>query len=372
MDEIEKKILSSSQLEIKSKVKNLLFYTNRKRGAKRSWNNRHRKVLQLNPEYSSPCDKGVENEHKKLWAPFRKNVDLTTIRISRNISGKADPRMIPEDLFVSDIEPSLMINPMSHFLSHKSFYNQWFSEGLFPKDYFHRINNQYLDRNLNHISFNQFEKMATEIPYPIVLKPNTDSYGGENVYFVKDVKKLLEISKTMSDFVIQEKIEQFEFFKKYNPVGLNTFRVYVYRSVIDDQYHVVNIALRMGKGGSLDNETAGGIHSLVHNDGSLNNYAVSKYGVRFEEHPDTGLKFDKVIPKFDDLIKLSIEVSQKIFFTRIIALDACLDVSGKWRMIEVNTQAAAIRLSQYGGVPFFGDFTEEVIEYCKSNHWALI
>jgi hypothetical protein len=40
-------------------------------------------------------------------------------------------------------------------------------------------------------------------------------------------------------------------------------------------------------------------------------------------------------------------------------------------MLEINTKGHSIRFSQYHGYPFFGEFTDEVIEYCKENHWAL-
>ena len=44
-------------------------------------------------------------------------------------------------------------------------------------------------------------------------------------------------------------------------------------------------------------------------------------------------------------------------------MDLCFDKNSKWRVVEVNTKGITIRFSQYGGKPFFGDFTEEVIEY---------
>src|SRR5699024_10072732 len=104
--------------------------------------------------------------------------------------------------------------------------------------------------------------------------------------------------KASSDFVVQEQISQHEFFRKYNPVGLNTIRVYVYKSVINSRWHVINVALRMGKGGSLDNETDGGIYTMINEKGVMNGYAVDKYGQRFTTHPDTDFSFDDQIPAF--------------------------------------------------------------------------
>lgn len=367
-----KSILSNKDLSLKERIKNFLIYIRRKKGAEKSWTRRHQKVFNVNSTYKKHCNERLESKHQKKWSTFRRNVDLSTLRICKNISGRADPRIIPEDIFVSDIEPTLLSDESVHLLSHKSFYNRWFPEGIFPKDILHCINGDYLDSNLNPINHKEFEKLARKIVYPVVMKPNMDSFGGKDVYFVKDGKSLINLSKESDDFVVQEQILQHEFFKKYNRVGLNTIRVYVYKSVKDDHYYVINMALRMGKGGSLDNETSGGIHTMINEDGFLNNYAVDKYGTKYEKHPDTGYAFESQIPAHGDLKDLALKVAKKVFFTRIIGLDVCYDKSGNWRVIEVNTKGHTIRFSQYGGQPFFGEFTDEVIAYCEQKHWALI
>jgi len=366
-----KNIINNQNLTLKDRLKNVLLYISRKRGAKKSWEQRHQKVFDLNDSYNKPCNTSVETEHQKIWSVFRRRVDMSTLRICKNISGKSDARIIPEDIFVSDIEPTLLADESVHFLSHKSFYNRWFPEGVFPTDILHCINGQYLDSNLEPITFKEFRTNAQDITFPVVMKPNKDSFGGKDVYFIKNFDTLIELCRQSKDFVVQERIIQNDFFNKFNPVGLNTIRVYVYKSVVDDSYHVLNMTLRMGKGGSLDNETSGGIHTMINEDGFLNNYAVEKYGQKYAKHPDSGYSFDSKIPAFDDLKDLSIKIAEQIFFSRIVGLDMCYDKNNKWRVIEVNTKGHTIRFSQYGGQPFFGEFTEEVIKYTTTNHWAL-
>lgn len=371
MNSVYHNLLANKQLSPKGKAKRFAYYYARRKGAEKSWSNRHRKLFSLHQSYKKQCDASVELEHQSLWSPFRQKVDMSTLRICRNISGLADARIIPEDIFVSDIEPVLTTDEICHFQSHKSFYNRWFQEGIFPKDYLHRINGQYLDAGLNPLDFEDFKEVAQKLSYPVVMKPNRDSFGGKNVFFVKSSQELLKLSSQSPDFVIQEQIKQHGFFKKFNPVGLNTIRVYVYKSVSDGQLHVINMALRMGKGGSLDNETSGGIHTLIRANGYMNDYAVDKYGERFTNHPDTGYAFNYQIPAYEELKSMAEKVAEQVFFTRIIGLDVCFDESGCWRVIEINTKGHTIRFSQYGGQPFFGKFTEEVIDYCRLNHWTL-
>ncbi|HLR36754.1 MAG TPA: sugar-transfer associated ATP-grasp domain-containing protein [Chitinophagaceae bacterium] len=372
MDGIIKNIIGNKQFSTKSKFKNTLYYYARKRGAKKSWEKRHQKVFDWNSSYNTPCESDIESEHQMKWSSFSKEVDLSTLRICKNISGRADPRIIPEDIFVSDIEPTLVADESVHFLSHKSFYNRWFPDGVFPSDIFHNIDGQYLDSQLNPISFQELKRQAGSIVYPVVMKPNKDSFGGKDVFFIENVEDLINHCEKSDNFVVQEQLPQHAFFKKYNPVGLNTIRVYVYKSVKDNRPHILNMALRMGKGGSLDNLSTGGIQTMIRKDGSLNGYAVDKYGTKYAEHPDSGYSFDEMIPDLENMKELSLRIASQIHFTRIIGLDLCYAENSQWRLIEVNTKGHSIRFSQYGGQPFFGVFTDEVIDYCKKYHWALI
>jgi len=364
-------ILINNRLSPKQRLKNVILYQNRKRGAIKSWKRRHKKVYEQNNDFENPVDKSVEKDHRRLWSGFRRKVDPSTLRICGNMSGSADPRIVPEDIFVSDIEPSLSIDSSVNYLSNKSFYNHWFRANLFPRDLLHNIGGQYLDQDLNEISFDLFKIKCREITYPVVLKPNRDSYGGQGVSFVENSEQLIRLAKEKKDFVVQEKIDQHKFFKEFNHSGLNTFRINIYRSVKTNRLHILSSAIRMGVGGSLDNETAGGISIMIKDDGFMIGYAVDKFGRKYMKHPDTGLTFDKQIPDYEGLKNFSLKIGSQIFLTRIIGLDACCDERGNWRAIEINTKGLTIRSSQYGGQPFFGKFTEEVIEYCTKNHWTL-
>jgi hypothetical protein len=371
MKNISKQIISSKRLSAKNKFKKLIYYYLRKRGAERSWNRRHNSVLAVNKNYNKPCESEIETKHKQIWSVFRTNPDLTTLRISNNVSGVADPKIIPEDIFVADIEPSLITDKSVDYIGIKSFYNYWFPDDIFPKDLFHRLDGQYLSADLEAISFDEMEKISKRITYPVILKPNKDTYGGMDINVVNSAEELLKLAKERENFVVQEKIQQHDFFKKFNPVGLNTIRVYVYRSVVDNKLHVLSTTLRMGKGGSLDNESAGGIHCLITPSGHLNGYAVDKFCKKYDKHPDTGYLFKGIIPNYDQLKKVALEIAGKVFFSHIIGLDICFDTKNQWRVIEVNTKGHTIRFSQYGGQSFFGEFTDEVIDYCKRNHWVF-
>jgi hypothetical protein len=131
----------------------------------------------------------------------------------------------------------------------------------------------------------------------------------------------------------------------------------------------------MGKGGSLDNETAGGIVCSVRSDGKLHDYAVDRFGTKFVTHPDSGLRFSDLepVPHLRSLRTFACDMAQHLYLTRLASFDICLDINENWRAIEYNLFGQTIRFSQYAGNPFFGPFTSEVIDYCqKASRLNLI
>jgi hypothetical protein len=81
-----------------------VLYYRRARTIDREWRERHNKVMSLSPAYRRPCPAELEQEHLALWRRFRRVVCLDTLRVCFNISGRGDPRIIPEEIFAGEIE----------------------------------------------------------------------------------------------------------------------------------------------------------------------------------------------------------------------------------------------------------------------------
>lgn len=364
-----KQIFTGNQ-GLKEKVKSCLKYRNRSRGAKKAWKKRHSIVFKKHPEYKKAADEAKEKAHRKYWTDFRSNFSPDTFRICDAISGSADPGIIPEEIFQADIEPSLNRIPEAHYLGNKSLYNRLFPGGIFPKDYLHKIDGELLNGNYERIPHERLKELAEVLPYPVILKPNLDSWGGNAIEFIDSSEELHIKIKEKKNVVVQEKIQQHQHQGRLHPLSLNTVRVYLYKSVKDNRTHIVNIAQRMGNGGSLDNVASGGLISLVNEAGRMHGYALDRYGQKYETHPVTGLPFIQSLPEFGKMKNLAVDVASKLFQLRVVGLDLCYDSSGTWRVIEVNTKGHSIRFSQYPGQPFFGSFTNEVKIYCRYNHWS--
>lgn len=362
-------ILISSQ-PVKERVKNLVYYLSLKRASKRVWDKKHRILVKSNPDFNRPLDPALRRNHRKTWEPFDRNFNDATLQICRAVSGRADPLIIPEEIFRTDIEPSLNRHSEAHFQAHKSFYNRWFEKGIFPEDLLHIVNGVVLDSSYKRISAEQATKKCRSFTYPVVMKPNMKSYGGKGVRFIESASELCELIRMKKNIVIQKKIRQHPRLARYHDQSLNTVRVYLYKSVRDDQIHILAMMPRFGNGAQLDNISTGGMASYLTEDGHLPGYALSSSLEKHTRHPISGTPFTGAIPDFSKLKELSLKVAGKLFLLRIIGLDLCYDVDGRWRVIEINTTGHTIRSIQYHGKPFFGKFTGEVIEYCKKYHWT--
>ena len=93
-----KRILSGNK-PLKWRVKNAIKYTTRSRGAKKAWKKRHGIVFDKHPEYRKAAAKEKEKTHREYWSYFRSNFRPETFRICEAISGDADPKIIPEEIF---------------------------------------------------------------------------------------------------------------------------------------------------------------------------------------------------------------------------------------------------------------------------------
>ena len=352
-----------------SQLKAKLLHRRIRQLSRRDWRTRHHKVFERHPEYLAACPGTAEREHLSLWQPLRRDIRVDTLRVCYHLSGQANPAIIPEELFVSEVEPCLNHYPEARFLGNKSFYNRWFRSGVFPEAFLHNIEGEYFDSTYQPLLADQLPRLLAGLPYPVILKPSRESGGGYGIYFLQNSAELVEKMQGQQNFVVQEVIRQHPFLQQFNPPSLNTLRVYTYRSVVTNTVHVLNSSLRMGRGKQVDNESQGGVVCSLHDDGHFYNYAWDKLANKFERHPDTNLVFadQPQMPNFQKMKQLACEIARDVFLARLLGFDIGLDATGSWRVIEINVFGHAPRFSQYIGQPFFREFTNEVIEYCTQH-----
>ncbi len=358
-------------LQVLSTAKNALrdgrdrfLYQRRRAAVERDWKSRFQGVYRLHPEYGSPAPRDLEDRHTTYWKRFGK-VRLDTLRVCYHIAHHADYRIVPEEIHASTLERCLNAGDFPHFLSHKGYYERLYG-AIFPHVFFQRVEGLLVDSDLRPIDAQQVAALLVRLPYPVVFKPSIDSGGGRGLAFPRNAEELSALLDSRPNFVIQETLLQHPFFSAYHPSGLNTLKVYVYRSVRDESFHVLNVTARFGRSGSLDNEAAGGVVAAVDSEGCFRGFALDKYGEKFIAHPDTGLPFEqsRQIPNYPSLIECATRLAASLPILRLIGFDFCLQPDLTWRCIEINSLGSSIRFAQYHGEPFFGLYTDEVVEYC--------
>ena len=305
------------------------------------------------------------SQHKNKWQVLNKKFSTDTINACYSISENDHIDYVPEEIFEGVIEQKLNVNAPD-FLQHKSFYNRIFPNAGFIDDYFHKIDGLFFSCQHVKIDENELEKIMGTLNYPVIIKKSIDTAGGRDVHFVSSKEELKATLNKYDDAVVQPILKPHPYFKKFHDFGLNTIRVCLYRSVKTGQVHILNTTLRMGRDGHLDNETQWGLVCNLQEDGQLNKFVVDKYGNKLFEHPNSKIVFstcDK-IPAYEELKKTAIAITETIPYAKIISLDIAMDEAGEWKLIEVNLEYQTIRFAQYAGHPFFGKFTDEVIDYC--------
>lgn len=303
-----------------------------------------------------------KKEYREFWKSISPIINLETVEITKSLTGVFNKRIVPEEFYPLYFERYLNSDKSVSFLQNKSIYNKWFDKNTFPKDFFHKVDSVYYTYDFNIIDdiHDYISNYISEDDFPLVIKPNKDSYGGADVYFVNSKNDIKNTIMLHDNLVVQEKVEQSRLINDFNKDSVNTIRVCLYK---DEKglSHILNTSIRMGKDGSLDNETAGGIVCNIKSNGTLNKYAVDKYARKYFEHPNSGFLFEnKKLPFYLELEEASIQIAQKIIGARLISLDMALDSNNNWRCIETNLFGQTIRFAQYAGEPFFDMFTDEI------------
>jgi hypothetical protein len=196
-----RKIINTN-FSFKANLKKSVIYCNLKNGIYKSWSNRFKKI---DSNKLTPIDKDKEVLYKKKWSLFHSNINLKTLRLCTNLTGQFSDSYVPEEVFALDIEKTLNPDSNVDFISNKSFYNHWFGKGIFPKDVFHKIDGKYYNENLEPINFEKVRDL--NIKFPVVLKPNRDTYGGADINFVKNRESLLKLVTIRKNFCSSRKIE---------------------------------------------------------------------------------------------------------------------------------------------------------------------
>ncbi len=298
-----------------------------------------------------------------------------------------DKDIVPENICHDVIER--ILNPVHYdgYYTDKNNFDKLFPKGFLPTTILRRINGFYLDADYQMISINEnsFSNYLVRSGFQkLVLKPTLDTCSGQGVKLIEYQNGEWKIvgeeqplswnylqSECGKDLIIQEAMEQFDYISQFNPTSVNTLRLTIYRSVKTNKCEVPSAIMRIGgKGSIMDNAHAGGGYVALKLDGTLGNCVLDQYGRVCTIFNGIDFKETYRIPDFERVIMFAKEVGKHVLHHRLLALDIMLDKQGCPRLIEFNTgqsSAYSMWLFQFAGMPAFGEYTDEIIDYCKNN-----
>lgn len=316
-----------------------------------------------------------------------------------SVLGKADPiyfrlfsryigpdlNIISEDICRNVVEP--ILDPLKYvpYYSDKNMFDKLFPEGTMPQTLLRKMCGFYYDDKYHRIELqcdSDLKGILDSVPYSkIVVKPTVESSSGNGVRLFERCDKewcdmstgeklSVELLETHygDNLIVQECLEQADFMAYYNSTSVNTLRLTLYRSVKTDLCHIPSAIIRIGSRGALvDNAHAGGGYVGIHADGRLCHRVLNQYGQTIEDFNGIDFSQEHKIPNWERIVEFAKMVGRNVPHHRLLALDIMVDKSGEPRLVEFNCEYYSMWLFQFTMGPALGEFTDEVIAYCKQN-----
>lgn len=325
-----------------------------------------------------------EKEWQEKWSQLGYKPNPVYYRLFSRYIGN-DINIVPKDLCQNIIE--LTLNPFRYhgYYGDKNMFDKVMPDGVFPTTLLRRMYGCYYDAGYNRVTLDDTslgEMLDNSGFNRVIVKPTLITMGGVGVTLFNNENGVWTDVKTGEhltldyldrhsgeDFIMQEAFDQHEFMAKFNPTSVNTIRLAVYKSVKDDRCHVTQAVMRIGRKGSIvDNGCAGGMFvGIDKTNGSLLHNVCSEQGFTSTEFNGIDFKCEYKVPHWADIVRFAETVCQYIPNQRLFALDVALRSDGKPCLLEYNLTGFSIWLFQYVVGPAFGEYTDEIIDYCKSR-----
>lgn len=150
---------------------------------------------------------------------------------------------------------------------------------------------------------------------------------------------------------------------KLNESSVNTIRLLSFLDK-NGKVKIYSSVVRMGVNNSkVDNASSGGITCGIEEDGRLKPIAYSANGQKFDEHPNTHMKFNSiVIPNYSKLEELVQRLHIKLPHFRLLSWDFAVDVENDPILIEVNLRYGELDFHQLNNGPVFGNDTKKILD----------
>lgn len=303
---------------------------------------------------------------KSFYGRFGLKPSLIFHQFYKYSTGNVYINFIPDDIYYTYIDPFYNDWKLATYLDNKTYYHLLFPDVKQPGLIAYRQNGFWLDRSHNITTFNAVVE-AIRKEDCCFLKQATESEGGKGVYVLNNQNSEAEINDIINtisgDIVIQARLIQSKTLASLNSSSVNTIRLLTLL-MKDNSVKLCSTSLRMGINGSkVDNASSGGITVGVKPNGTLNSFAYSASGIKYDCHPTSQVEFSTItIPNYGQIVELVKTEAQKKPHFRLISWDIALDESNEPVLIEANLRYGELEFHQLNNGPIFGDDTNRILE----------
>jgi hypothetical protein len=335
--------------------------------------------------FKAGYDRQMLKQFVKKWSVFKHPFSTEPFRVYSVTSGISSANFVPDNLFYWIIEPTLNRLKTNFAYADKNFYEKFYTPELFPRGILHGVNNNFFDCDyglINTLDQDLLENLLADFTR-VILKPTLDTRGGKNIEcfervngaFINNSNQRLSpeyLNKMRnSDFIIQEAIASHPFYSHFNPSSLNTIRMITYRSVKTGNIEVLCGIIRFGVPGCLtDNMHSGGAAVGITESGDVCSFGIdADANIIYHVPHNPSIRFSDIgkAYNFDRMADAVRKIASQILNFGLISFDVCTDESGCPRIIEINIGNQESAFIQAINGPLFGDFTDEILDYCLMN-----
>ncbi len=338
----------------------------------------HFNVRLFNAGLLNDLDKELADEVKIYWRKhYDRDIDPGYYLAFKNLTGKKEPRLIPHRIMRGEIIPVLNDREMGRTAyTDKNLYDKLIPTPNSVQNVLKRVRGKYYDAANNYLNFRQAYEAILNGGEDLIIKPSTTDNGigvrrlnvdRGHIYLKNKIIRMPEIEKEWgSDFIVQKRIEQHPVMAKPHPASVNTLRMITVRW--DGKIRNSLTYARFGTGGRPQDNVKG-LACAVKDSGEFFNFAMDMNALVHTKHPTTNYNFAEParVPNYEYFKEFVRELHKEVLHHDYICWDIVVGADGQPIFLELNFWGTVWLYQLRCAVSFFGDVTEEVLAYVKTQ-----
>ncbi len=276
-------------------------------------------------------------------------------------TGQERPEFVPSTFFFLKIKTAMNNVEYGRAWSDKS-YLDFFLQGLSTaKSVLRNVNGVFLDEQFRLLSMEEAAELLDRYE-ELVVKPSVDTHTGHGVALLKRPYQLKELAaQYRKDYVFQLPLRQHPEMARLNASSVNTIRMNTV--LLGTRAHVMSAFVKVGQAGEFaDNHGSDRFFIGVGEDGVYRDYAIDHSFRKYDSLP-SGFAFQgQRVPNYEKVCELVCRAHERLPRFGFAFWDVCIAENGDPAIVEVNLKNPDAMVPQVACGPFFGKYTNEILE----------